>query len=151
MNVEAKTSTINLYPSHNTLSQLLIEVINQYYWKDFTILYEAPTYVKHIVPVLEDRNNKAGIVTVQPIEVGTNYRKALQKIKDMAEASTNIVIVSSTDYLNEILEQVSFFFEFWNERTLKKIQFQFSFVGIASWSFYTGTEFHNFKFGCTNN
>lgn len=137
MNVEAKTSTINLYPSHNTLSQLLIEVINQYYWKDFTILYEAPTYVKHIVPVLEDRNNKAGIVTVQPIEVGTNYRKALQKIKDMAEASTNIVIVSSTDYLNEILEQVSFFFEFWNERTLKKIQFQFSFVGIASWSFYT--------------
>lgn len=111
MDVEAKTSTINLYPSQNTLSQLLIEVINKYYWQDFTILYEAPTYVKHIVPVLEDRNTKAGIVTVQPIEVGTNYRKALQKIKDMGTASTNIVIVSSIDYLNEILEQVSFFFK----------------------------------------
>lgn len=106
MDIEAKSSTINLHPSHETLCQLLIEVVNKYEWQDFVILYEAPTYIKRISPLLEDRNSKPGIVTVQPIEVGTNFRSVLQKVKDMGSRSMNIIIESSIEHLFEILEQV---------------------------------------------
>lgn len=108
MDIEAKTTTINLYPSQSTLTQLLIDIVNKYEWTDFTILYEAPLYVKHIAPLLEDRNNKQGIVTIQPIEVGTNFRPILQKIKDMEDRSKNIIIESSIENLLEILDQVNF-------------------------------------------
>ncbi|XP_031634004.1 glutamate receptor ionotropic, kainate 3-like isoform X2 [Contarinia nasturtii] len=105
MDVEAKTSTINLYPSHETLSQLLIEVVNKYEWKDILILYEAPSYIKRISPFLEDRNRKPGTVTVQPIEVGGSFQNILQKVKDMGSRSSNIIIESSIEHLSEILEQ----------------------------------------------
>lgn len=106
MDIEAKTSTINMYPSHATITQLLIEIIDKYEWEDFTILYEAPYYVKRIAPLLEYRNKKPGIVTVQPIEVGTNFRKSLQNIKEMGSASSKIIIDCSIERLYEILEQV---------------------------------------------
>lgn len=106
MDIEAKTSRVNLYPSQITLSQLLIDIVNMYEWQDFTILYEAPFYVKRIAKLLEDRNNKAGVVTVQPLEVGSNFRKDLQKIKDMEGRSQNIIIESSIEHLTEIMEQV---------------------------------------------
>lgn len=106
MDIEARTSSINLYPSQGTLSQLLIDVVNRYEWQHFTILYEAPLYVKRIASLLEDRNNKAGIVTVQPIEVDTNFRRNLQKIKEMGSRSQNIIIECSIDHLEEILDQV---------------------------------------------
>lgn len=107
MDIVAKTSTVNLYPSQITLSQLLIDIVNSYEWQDFTILYEAPFYVKNIATLLEDRNNRAGIVTVQPLQVGSNFRKDLQKIKDMGSRSQNIIIESSIDHLTEIMEQVT--------------------------------------------
>lgn len=108
MDTDAKTSSINLYPSRSTLSQLLIDIVDKYEWMDFTILYEAPLYVKYIAPLLEDRNNKQGIVTIQPIEVGTNYRPILQQIKDMEDRSKNIIIESSIENLSEILDQVKY-------------------------------------------
>lgn len=106
MDIEGKTSTVNLYPSQETLSQLIIDVIEKYTWQDFTILYEAPSYVKRIARLLEDRNRKAGKVIVQPVEVGTNFRDILQKVKDMGSRSSNILIESSIEHLAEILEQV---------------------------------------------
>lgn len=106
MDIEAKTSTVNLYPSQETLSQLLIDVVDKYEWQDFTIIYEAPSYIKRIARLLEDRSRKAGNVVVQPVEVGTNFRDILQKIKDMGSRSTNILIESSIEHLSEIMEQV---------------------------------------------
>lgn len=110
MDLDGKTSTINLYPSHETLSQLLIAVVNTYEWEDFTILYEAPHYIKRVAPLLEDHNNKPGIVIVQPLVVGegADNRRELQKTKDM-KSSTNIIIECSIEHLPEILEQVKWF------------------------------------------
>lgn len=112
MDIEAKTTTINLYPSQITLSQLLIDIVDEYQWTDFTILYEAPYYIKRIAPLLEYRNNRNGIITIQPIEVGTNFRPVLQKIKEMDDRSRNIIIESSIEHLTEILDQVRCIFQF---------------------------------------
>lgn len=138
MDIEAKTSTVNFYPSQTTLSQLLIEIVNAYGWQDFTILYEAPFYVKRIAPLLEDRNNRAGIVTVQPLQVGTNFRRDLQKIKDMGSRSQNIIIESSIEHLSEILEQVrqcslNNIVKLW----LETIYFFITFTGTSGWSLHT--------------
>lgn len=110
MDIEAKTSTVNVYPSQETLSQLLIDVVDKYGWQDFTILYEAPSYIARLARLLEDRNRKAGNVIVQPIEVGTSFRHVLQKIKDMDSRSTNILIESSVEHLGEIMDQVIYYF-----------------------------------------
>lgn len=110
MDLEGKTSTVNLYPSQETLSQLLIDVIDKYKWQDFVVIYEAPSYVQRIARLLEDRSQKAGKVIVQPVEVGTNFRFILQKLIDMGDRSQNILIESSIDHLSEILEQVKSIF-----------------------------------------
>lgn len=106
MDIEAKTSTVNLYPSQETLSQLLIDTVDAYNWQDFIVIYEAPSYIKRIARLLEDRSQKTGNVIVQPIEVGNNFRDILQKIKNMGDRGTNILIESSIEHLAEILEQV---------------------------------------------
>lgn len=106
MDFDSKTTTINLYPSQDTLSRLLIDVVNKYEWKDFTILYEAPFYVKRISPILLERNSKQGIITIQPLEVGTNFRGVLKNVKNLGDRSRNIIIESSIDHLFEIMEQV---------------------------------------------
>lgn len=105
MDVEAKSSNINLYPSQATLSQLLIEVVNKSKWIDFTILYEAPFHIKYIAPILDEKSINR-VVTVQPLIVGESFRSVLRKIKDLGEKSTNLIIACSIEHLNEILEQV---------------------------------------------
>lgn len=107
MDIEAKSSNINLYPSQSTLSQLLSEVVNKSEWIDFTILYEAPFHIKYIAPILDDKSINR-IVTVQPLHVGGNFRNVLRKIKDLGAKSENLIIACSIEHLNEILEQVIF-------------------------------------------
>lgn len=102
---ETKSSNINFYPSLDMLSQLLIAVVNDSNWQDFVILYEAPNYIKSIGPLLEQRANR-GIITIQPLEVGTNFRKTLRRIKELGSRSQNIIIQCSIEHLREILEQV---------------------------------------------
>lgn len=104
MDIEAKSSVINLYPSQSTLTQLLTTVLNVSAWNDFTVLYEAPFHIKYIAPILDVRS-LSRVVTVQPLLVGTNFRAVLRRIKDLGSRSTNLIIVSSIAHLNEILEQ----------------------------------------------
>lgn len=97
-----------MYPSESDLSQLLIDVVEQYGWTHLTVLYEAPFYSKRIGQFLEYRNDKPGKTSIQPLEVGTNsnFRKVLQRIKNLDDQSKNIIIESSVEHLFEILEQV---------------------------------------------
>lgn len=103
-----KAASINLYPSEKDLSQLLIDIVDQYGWAHLTILYEAPFYSKRIGRFLEDRNDKPGKIAIQPLEVGpdSNFRKELQTIKNLEDQSKNIIIESSVEHLYEIMEQV---------------------------------------------
>lgn len=105
MNTEPKSSNVNLYPSQDMLAQMLIDVVNASKWEDFTILYEAPMYIKRLTPLLAEWNNR-GVVTVQPIETGTNYRSILKRLKDINDQSNNFIIECSIEHLSEILEQV---------------------------------------------
>lgn len=106
LDTESKSSNINFYPSLSILSQLVADVVNVSAWQDFTILYEAPHFIKRIAPLLEQKVSK-GIITVQPLEVGTDFRKVLRKIKDLGGRSMNVIIDSSIEHLQEILEQVN--------------------------------------------
>ena len=142
MDIEAKTSTINLFPSQDTLAQLLIDLVDQYNWQDFVIIYEAPSYIKQISRLLEDRSKKSGNVIVQPVEVGTNFRDILKKLKDMGDRSKNILIECSVEHLSEILEQVT------RITFLHQIKIHFSkaiiiSIGIASWPIYTRSQFYH--------
>lgn len=121
MDIEAKTSNVNLYPSQDTLSKLLIEAVNKSEWIDFTILYEAPYYVKRIAPILGEKSFK-GIITVQPLQVGSNFRSVLKRVIDMGSRSINIIIECSIEHLTEILEQVKRIYYFENRKQKQKKQ-----------------------------
>lgn len=103
-----KAASINFYPSEQDLLQLLIDLVDQYGWTDLTILYEAPFYSKRIGKFIEYRNDKIGNIAIQPLEVGSDFHKALHKIKDLKEQSKNIIIESSVESLEEIMKQVKF-------------------------------------------
>lgn len=103
--IETRSSKVNVYPSQEILSQMLIDVVNASEWQEFTILYEAPTYVKRVARLLEERNNR-GFIAVQPLEVGSNFRNVLKRVKEMGSRSMNIIIECSIERLSEILEQV---------------------------------------------
>lgn len=109
-----KAASINLYPSETDLSQLLIDVVDQYQWKDLAILYEAPFYSKRIGEFLENRNDRGGNIAIQPLEVGpqADFHKALHKIKALDAQSKNIIIESSVENLEQIMTQVKF--KIWN-------------------------------------
>lgn len=106
-----KASSINLYPREEDLTQLLIDVVDQYKWEHLTVLYEAPYYSKRIAKFLEYRNDKSGNIAVQPLEVGpkSDFRRILHKVKDLDQQSKNIIIESSIGHLEEILTQVKFY------------------------------------------
>lgn len=101
-----KAASINLYPREEDLTQLLIDVVDQYQWTHLTVLYEAPYHSKRIAKFLEDRNDKPGKVAIQPIDVESDFHDILHKVKDLDEQSKNIIIESSIDHLPEILKQV---------------------------------------------
>lgn len=105
MDSEKKSSILNFYPSLDVLSQILIDVVHKLNWLDFVILYEAPYYIERVGRLLEQRANR-GIITIQPLEVGTNFRKTLRRIKELGSRSDNIIIECSIEHLNDILEQV---------------------------------------------
>lgn len=105
LDTETKSSNINFYPSLSAHSQLLLDVVNMSGWQDFTVLYEAPHYIKRVAPLLEQKVNQ-GLITVQPLEIGTNFRRFLRKVKDLGSRSMNILIECSIEHLSEILEQV---------------------------------------------
>lgn len=109
-----KSASINLYPSEEDLTQLLIDVVDQYEWEHLTVLYEAPFYSKRIDKFLEDRNDKPGSVSVQPLDVGQglDFHKVLHRVKELNDRSKNIIIESSIEHLSEILNQVNFMDEY---------------------------------------
>lgn len=135
LDTETKSPNINFYPNLNVLSQLLVDVVNISEWNDFTVLYEAPHFIKRIAPLLEQKVNQ-GIITVQPLEVGTNFRKVLRKIKDLGTRSLNIIIECSIEHLMEIMEQVKHF-HFSIYIYLIRIS-HLTFEGSSSWIVYVG-------------
>lgn len=102
-----KRSVINMYPSHDTLDYLLMDVIKAYGWEKFSIIYQSTSWLQRIDTLLQMNNLKKQSISVHQLvrENGyLNFRSTLRKLKLSNE--TNIVVSVSMSILQKVLNQV---------------------------------------------
>lgn len=103
-----KRSVINMYPSHDTLDILLVDVIKAFGWEKFTIVYQSSTWLQRIDLLLQMNNLRKQAIAVHQLVVENAYfdfRATLREIK--ISNQTNIVLSVSTSILQKVLNQVS--------------------------------------------
>lgn len=99
--IQAKRSVVNLYPSHDTLGTLLMDVVNAWEWQAFAILYESPSWLSRISTLLEVHNNNDNRIHIYRLVLEQpEFRAVLNKVK--ASRVTRIVVQCSADLLPEV-------------------------------------------------
>lgn len=103
-----KLTVLNMYPSQDSLIQLLVDYLNATNWKSITILYESPLWLSRVSKFLETNNNNVGArITVKSLDytMENEFRTTMQSIRD--SDVRNIVLDCSIEPLPKILQQVS--------------------------------------------
>lgn len=102
--MQAKRSVVNLYPSHETLGTLLMDIVNVWEWQGFAILYESPSWLSRISALLEVHNNNDNRIYIYRLVLGQpEFRAVLNRVK-MSRVQ-RIVIQCSVDLLPEVMKQ----------------------------------------------
>lgn len=102
--MQAKRSVVNLYPSHETLGTLLMDIVDAWEWKEFAILYESPSWLSRISGLLEVHNNNDNRIFIYRLVLGQpEFRAVLNKVK--VSRVSRIVIQCSVDLLPEVMKQ----------------------------------------------
>lgn len=102
--IQAKRSVVNLYPSHDTLGTLLMDIVGAWEWQGFAILYESPAWLSRISTLLEVHNNNDNRIYIYRLVLGQpEFRAVLNKVK--VSRVQRIVIQCSVDLLPEVMKQ----------------------------------------------
>lgn len=98
------THVISLHPTPNDLARAYLDLITEWNWPGFTILYEDAPWLPVIDVIMRNYTNKF-TVAVRQLDVteNANYRPRLLQIKHSGDK--NIVICCSIEKLPEILKQ----------------------------------------------
>lgn len=108
--LETKLSIVNMYPSQNALGQFLIDVVNASGWTDFTVLYETPSWLPRVAPLLQVFNDRGYVIPVRRIDnelENKNTESVFNLVKQWN--ATNILIQCSNELLPEVMAQVVVF------------------------------------------
>lgn len=101
---EPHAYTRNFFPDSNVYSRALAEVIVEYEWKSFTILYEHPDALMRLQDVLQIHGPSDTPITVRQIGAGPDYRPLLKEVYNLGE--THIIIdCVQPDLVLELLRQ----------------------------------------------
>ncbi|XP_031627054.1 glutamate receptor ionotropic, kainate 2-like [Contarinia nasturtii] len=101
----AKSAALNIHPNLESLTQLLLDFVIASEWKNVTILYESPLWLKRVAKVLETNKDLKNRINVRNLDYTTNneFRPVLQKARELE--STNIILECSSESLPIILRQ----------------------------------------------
>ncbi|OAD62633.1 Glutamate receptor, ionotropic kainate 2 [Eufriesea mexicana] len=94
---------INLFPHAETLSVIFDQIITDFEWKIFAILYEGTDSLIRTHRLLERWDAKGHAIFLYHLGAGPSYRKVMREIKN-ADIE-NILIDCSIDLLEEVLKQ----------------------------------------------
>lgn len=95
---------INLHPTPEDLGKMYLDMIFEWDWHGFTILYQNAPWLPLVEYVLKNYN-KRHTVTVRQIDstANQNYRPQLRRVKQSSDK--NILLCCSIEALPEILKQ----------------------------------------------
>lgn len=100
-----KLSVLNVYPNLESLTQLVLDYVNASNWRQATILYESPLWLRRAASILETNNLLKNRISVHDLDYTTNndFRQILQSVRDSND--TNIILDCSIESLPIILRQ----------------------------------------------
>ncbi|XP_011304726.1 glutamate receptor ionotropic, kainate 2-like isoform X2 [Fopius arisanus] len=98
-----RMKAVNLYPHANTLSQIFPDLVMEFKWKSFTIIYDNIDSLIRMDKLLERWDPKGYPITLRHLGDGPNFRQILKKIKNSGEK--NLVIDCSFEILEQVLLQ----------------------------------------------
>ncbi|XP_072745112.1 glutamate receptor ionotropic, kainate 2-like isoform X2 [Anoplolepis gracilipes] len=96
-------NVINLYPHPDMLSMVFHDIIKEYKWKEYAILYDNTDNLIRMSRLLKLPNMNSISAMAFHLGSGPNFRKAMKEVK--GSDYRNIIIDCSTDILATILEQ----------------------------------------------
>lgn len=87
-----------MYPSLDSLTQLLLDQINASEWKSITILYESPLWLRRVASVLEINKKLKNRINIRNLDYTTNneFRPTLQDVRDSDDS--NIILVTTIQF-----------------------------------------------------
>ncbi|XP_037036366.1 glutamate receptor ionotropic, kainate 2-like [Bradysia coprophila] len=103
---DTKPPVVNMYPHPDAIANIFIDLVREWDWKGFTIVYESAPWLKRDAELLKLYGPKEHTVTVRRIDAGldkTNYRAVLRRVK--LSGDTNILLDCSIEALPEVLKQ----------------------------------------------
>ncbi|XP_072745109.1 glutamate receptor ionotropic, kainate 2 isoform X2 [Anoplolepis gracilipes] len=95
--------SLNLYPHVSALSRIYDQLVTEFKWKSFAILYENTDSLIRMHPLLKRCDSQGDSAFMFHLGEGPNYRQAIQDIK--RSEIENIIIDCSYDILSEVLKQ----------------------------------------------
>lgn len=97
--------TRNIYPDPNLISKALVDVVQNYKWKRFAIVYDSDESLIRLNGVLQLFESGYKAVTVYKFP-GKGKEKVQKMLKDIAKTNENRVILDcSVDNIAEIIKQ----------------------------------------------
>lgn len=102
-----KLAVLNMFPSEDSLIELVANLVNASQWQSMTILYESPLWLNRVTKLLEMTSIWGNRISVRNLDYLTNseFRPTLQEVRDSED--TNIILDCSIEPLPVILKQVS--------------------------------------------
>ncbi|EZA54442.1 Glutamate receptor, ionotropic kainate, partial [Ooceraea biroi] len=95
--------TLNLYPHVSSLSQVYDQLVTEFKWKSFAILYEDTDSLIRMHLLLKRWDAQGNFIFVYHLGYGPNYRQAMQEIKK--SEIENLIIDCSYKILDKVLKQ----------------------------------------------
>ncbi|XP_040172149.1 glutamate receptor ionotropic, kainate 2-like [Anopheles arabiensis] len=100
---ELRAMTINLYPEADVLSRALADLIVDYSWKSFTIIYDSDEGLMRLKDILQIHGPADAPITVRQIDDDPDYRPLLKDIQSSGES--HIILEIRPDRILELLRQ----------------------------------------------
>ncbi|XP_011691569.1 PREDICTED: glutamate receptor ionotropic, kainate 2-like, partial [Wasmannia auropunctata] len=94
---------LNLYPHVNSLARVYNQLVIEFKWKSFAILYENADSLVRMRLLLKRWDSHGNSAFVYHLGYGPSYRPAMQEIKE--SNIENIIIDCSYEILDEVLKQ----------------------------------------------
>ncbi|XP_058063457.1 glutamate receptor ionotropic, kainate 2-like [Anopheles bellator] len=95
--------TINLYPDADVFSRALADLIVDYSWKSFTIIYDTDEGLMRLKDILQIHGPGDTPITVRQIDDDPDYRPLLKDIQSSGES--HIILEIRPDRIVELLRQ----------------------------------------------
>ncbi|XP_011251852.2 glutamate receptor ionotropic, kainate 2 isoform X1 [Camponotus floridanus] len=95
--------SLNFYPHVSSLSRIYDQLVTEFKWKSFAILYENTDSLIRMHLLMKRWDPHGNSAFMYHLGCGPNYREAMQEIK--ASGIENIIIDCSYKILSEVLKQ----------------------------------------------